>query len=347
MRIAYIISHLAQTGVNNVVSDLATLLTARAHSCVIFYFEERERPMSFSCDTHHLPSIWKGMDFGGFDVVHSHGLKPDLYVLMHRPIGGKTRFFSTLHCYVFADFFDLYGRLKGLPLAILYLLSKLRHDRLVTLSNDARKYYARFMPCSRLTTIYNTRVIDRTSALSEEERKEVSDYKGQSILIGMNCVLIYRKGVDLMLRALALLPSAYRLFIVGDGPSRDAFVRLAGQLGVSDRVTFAGQRQDAHRYLPYYDIYALPSRAEGFPLALLEAAAYGVKVVSSDLPTVRECFADGSVEIFPLASAPKALAEAILSASQNECLGPRLKKAFEHSYSPSVFAERHLDLYTS
>jgi glycosyltransferase involved in cell wall biosynthesis len=145
-----------------------------------------------------------------------------------------------------------------------------------------------------------------------------------------------------MLKALALLPSHYKLFIAGDGKERTTFELMAQDLGVSERVYFAGIRKDAYRYLPYYDIYALPSRSEGFPISLLEAAAYGCKVVASQLPIVEECFSDEEIGIFEMPD-ERAMARAILKA--NDESGYKLNKAFKEKYSPDVFYNKYYELY--
>jgi glycosyltransferase involved in cell wall biosynthesis len=169
-------------------------------------------------------------------------------------------------------------------------------------------------------------------------------FKGDGTLIGMNCVLIYRKGIDIMLRAMALLPETFKLVIMGDGKERSAFEQMAHDLGIDERVLFAGMQKDAFRFLPYYDIYAMPSRSEGFPLVLLEAAAYGTKVVASSLPVVKECFTDDEVITFDMPDA-QALADAIIKAKEKKDLGKRLKQRYEIDYAPIAFYNRYIDIY--
>lgn len=345
MKIAYIVSHLGHTGVNNVVSDLVTLMRERGHECVVYYFDEHDSPVEYPCKTVRI-SFWKkGFAFDTYDVVHTHGLKPDLYAFIHKRWSNRTRFISTIHCYVFADFIDLYGAIKGRMLAVLYLMSKLRHDRIVTLSKDAMRYYSHFLPVHKLSYVYNTRNIDTSLVLSNEERCQIETFKGKNILIGMNCVLLYRKGIDIMIEALTMLPDNYKLFVVGNGRHKQTFQNLAMEKGVSDRVCFAGARVNAYRYLPYYDIYALPSRAEGFPLSLLEAAVYGRKTVASDIPTVLECFSNDSLQVFHLKDGAKGLAEAIIKSSTKEQLGHNLKYLFDKVLSPHWFVKRYTEIY--
>jgi glycosyltransferase involved in cell wall biosynthesis len=92
------------------------------------------------------------------------------------------------------------------------------------------------------------------------------------------------KRQDLLLRAVAALGGEYRdvrILLVGDGPERLALEQLARNLGLDERVVFAGYQSAPERFLPAMDVFALTSRLEGLPLALLEAWAAGLPVVSS------------------------------------------------------------------
>ena len=345
MRIAYIITHLGQTGVNNVVLDLVKVMNAHGHECDVFYLETVKDTMTYPCGTIKLKSLWDKFDFDSFDVVHSHGLKPDLYVMINKPLRTNTLFVSTLHCYVFQDFKDLYGTWKGFLFGCLFLITKIRHGKIVALSNDMEKYYSKYYGRKRLTYAYNTRILDRTRVLTDVERSELMRFRSDGVLIGMNCVLLFRKGVDIMIKALSHLPDKYKLFIVGDGPCRRLFVDMVDKYELGYRVFFAGKRNDAYRYLSLYDIYALPSRSEGFPLALLEAASYGCKVVCSDLPVIKETFIDKEVSMFHLPD-ENDLTKAVLRVDNGMKLSENIERKFEKSYSSSAFYDKYYNIYT-
>lgn len=94
------------------------------------------------------------------------------------------------------------------------------------------------------------------------------------------------KGLDVLLAACARLPARlepWELHLVGDGPLREALTQQAAVLGLADRVRFHGTRP--HSDLPDWfraaDVVVLPSRSEGTPNVLLEAAACGTPFVAS------------------------------------------------------------------
>ena len=94
------------------------------------------------------------------------------------------------------------------------------------------------------------------------------------------------KGHDVLLRAVAGLRdrgSRMTLDLVGDGPERVALEALAAELGLGAIVTFRGQLLDADVARAYAaaDAFVLPSRSEGFGVALVEAMATGLPVVAT------------------------------------------------------------------
>lgn len=120
------------------------------------------------------------------------------------------------------------------------------------------------------------------------------------------------KGHDVLIRAMALMPEDVRLAVVGDGGARTELTRLAEELQLSGRVLFAGHRDDVARLYPAFDVFCLPSRREGLPIAVLEAQASGVPVVATDVGAVRDALCPLSGRAVPPED-PAALAAALAS----------------------------------
>ncbi len=104
------------------------------------------------------------------------------------------------------------------------------------------------------------------------------------------------KRLDVFLRVVAeaaqRVPSI-RAAIVGDGPCRHELQRLAAELGVSNRVVFAGFQPDIAPWLGRARVFLLTSASEGLPLSVLEAMTFGLPVVVSDVGELRDCVRDG------------------------------------------------------
>jgi glycosyltransferase involved in cell wall biosynthesis len=111
------------------------------------------------------------------------------------------------------------------------------------------------------------------------------------------------KRQDLLLRAVAALGPGYddiQVLLVGDGPARGELEQLVPSLGLKGRVYFAGYQSAPERFLPAMDVFALTSRLEGLPLALLEAWAAGLPIVSSAVGGVPKLVENGGAGLlFP------------------------------------------------
>ncbi|MGO1750972.1 MAG: N-acetyl-alpha-D-glucosaminyl L-malate synthase BshA [Psychroflexus sp.] len=84
-----------------------------------------------------------------------------------------------------------------------------------------------------------------------------------------------------------------RLIIIGDGPERENASKLAHELGIREKIMFLGKSNEIEKILCYSDLFLLPSEKESFGLAALEAMAYGVPVISTDVGGVPEVNIDG------------------------------------------------------
>ncbi len=99
--------------------------------------------------------------------------------------------------------------------------------------------------------------------------------------------LVPQKDLPTLLESFRLLRGerSARLMILGDGVLRDPLQRLARELGIEDDVDFLGFVVNAPSYMKRCTVFALSSRYEGLPVALIEAMACGVPVVSTDCPS--------------------------------------------------------------
>jgi glycosyltransferase involved in cell wall biosynthesis len=115
-------------------------------------------------------------------------------------------------------------------------------------------------------------------------------------VIGAVGRLSAEKGFDLLLRAVAELPSYgidAEVWILGSGDERANLERLASDLRISSRVRFWGFQSDPREFYEAMDVYALSSLREGLPNVLLEAMAYEVPVVATRIAGVPRLVEDG------------------------------------------------------
>jgi glycosyltransferase involved in cell wall biosynthesis len=142
-----------------------------------------------------------------------------------------------------------------------------------------------------------------------------SPEKGRFLFVGR---LVEKKGLDVLLRALAEVPDG-RLVVVGDGPMRGKLEELGRELGLAERVSFAG-RQGSGRVveeLRHAHALVVPSRiardgdADGTPVVMAEGMAAGVPVIASRLGGLSEHIASEETGLLVQPDDSPALAEAL------------------------------------
>lgn len=342
MNIAYILSSLENAGPIVVAYELVQLFVKHNHQVEVFYFDNK-KGLDFPCPTHHI-SMSQRFDCGRFDIIHCHGLRPDLFLLLHKPLFCKTPVCTTIHSYMFQDHAYKYGKFWSRITARIVLSSTMRDDKIILLSKDMQKYYKHYLPNRKLTYAYNTRSCSSNVTLGKEEVDMLLAFKGNSTLLCSVSGLNRRKGLHQIIEALPQLPNM-KYCIVGDGSERKPLEELAKAFGVEDRVLFVGHQPSGFRYLQYADIFVMPSYSEGFPLAMLEAAAMQKAIVCSDIPVFNEIFSSDEIACFTLDNM-QSLQNALLSACQHkEELAEKAHSRYLHEYSPECFYNRHLEIY--
>jgi glycosyltransferase involved in cell wall biosynthesis len=223
-------------------------------------------------------------------------------------------------------------------------------DSIVFLTNTMMdKYKSKFvdLKCS-LNIVYNGRTISDNLHLPipNEEEKLLIFLKENYIIIGSHCFCSQRKGLDQVIQSLVYL-SNYCFVHIGNGHEVDKLISLSTALGVNDRCFFLGFKSNAESYIDYFDIYAMTSISEGFPLALLEAGQKGIPIVCSNISIFKELFNDNEVSYFELNDIDN-LTYAILKAFEfKEFFGMNIRNSILKKYSVELMGKKYLDLYNS
>ena len=173
-----------------------------------------------------------------------------------------------------------------------------RYRRIVAISERVRRQLKQYyhVPDERIVTIPNGINLSRFRPQNARSRAEVRSELGVPadtplvLFVGSQFRL---KGLEFAIRALPEMKTKALLLVVG-GDTAAPFERLAQELGVSDRVIFAGARSDLPAIYPAADAFVLPTLYETFALVCLEAMASGLPVLAAPVGGIEDYLLDGA-----------------------------------------------------
>lgn len=143
----------------------------------------------------------------------------------------------------------------------------------------------------------------------------------QPVILLSVCRAVEKKGLDVLIDALAALPATvhWRLMHVGGGPLLPALQGRARDRGIADRIRWLGAQPQAAVIAAYRaaDLFVLPCRIasdgdrDGLPNVLLEAQSQGLACISTAISAIPELIINGETGLLVAADDPAALAEAL------------------------------------
>jgi glycosyltransferase involved in cell wall biosynthesis len=163
-------------------------------------------------------------------------------------------------------------------------------------------------------------------------------------VVGSVGLLNDAKGFDLLVAAASKLLADVHLLIVGHGEREQALREQARGLGLGERVHLPGWRDDLGAVHDATDVFALPSRWEGLPYALLEALAAGLPCVASDVNGSRDVLGgEPGCGLLVAREDPEALAAGLLSMLEDPALAARCAEAGPRRVEAEFTVDRMLD----
>ena len=172
--------------------------------------------------------------------------------------------------------------------------------------------------------------------------------KGE-VVIGAVAGLRTVKNLPMLVRACGGVSGRWRLVIVGEGPEEETIRQAAAMMGMADRLVMPGFLPRSYDYTGLFDIAALSSSSEQFPLAVVEAMAAGLPVVSTPVGDVPVML---SAENAPLIAAEAdevrlrdALQHLVADADLRRSIGAANQAKARAEYDEGVMIARYRALY--
>lgn len=160
------------------------------------------------------------------------------------------------------------------------------------------------------------------------------------------------KGIATAIRSVAELATRHpdlALVVCGEGQDRDRLTEIALQLGVASRVFLLGFVENAPTYLAAADIFLMPSRKEGMPLAVLEAGMASLPVIATKVGGIPDIIDDKKTGLFMPRNnthiLSKAIAYLLNDPEEAAQMGARLNTKIRTEFSEEEMVEKTLALY--
>jgi len=291
----------------------------------------------------------------GPDIVHAHGTPAELYAAAAlSTLRDKPRFVISRHeerARLFKKpgfkLVDLFlTRLADKFIAISYAVLRADVSRLPAIASKSTVIHYGYVP--------PTATPDR-EVLASRLRNEWRVPEG-AILLGTLARLAPEKSLDVMIRGLAAYvarPDAVdvRLAIVGQGPLERELRALVDQLGLGDKIVWAGFREDVPVVLAAFDIFALSSSLEGFGLVLLEAMGAELPIIATRTSAIPEIVVHEATGMLFAPGSPEDFAAVIKHVAPDRelqrCLGEAGRQRLLSDFGIDAMIDRTLAVYSS
>ena len=211
------------------------------------------------------------------------------------------------------------------------------------------------LPNSKVTFIPNGVDFERVQRgrLMDWSAIEAADVDEAAFLVGTAGLLTEQKDHRTLIEAVAIARERVEvdmhLLLAGDGPLEESLREFAAECGIEHSTHFLGflNRQQVYSLFDELDVYAMPSRWEGFSAAAVEALGSGLPAVFSSIAPFTEPYRD--VARFHQVGDAEALAQHLVDFAENpnlcEQLGTKGKELVTQAYAMDTVAERYRDLY--
>jgi glycosyltransferase involved in cell wall biosynthesis len=222
---------------------------------------------------------------GGYDIVHVHAERASFWVLLTALLAGSRRPIRTVHSTF--DFGGLLQFRRAVQRNALHVLG-VRYVAIGEAVADVERRCLHNEPVVIRNWFDGKAFRPATPEQRRTAREQLGISDGAQVVATVgNCGAA--KNHELLIRALALLGSDVVCLHVGSEEQGGEPERhLVAELGLEGRVLFLGPRSDVPVILAASDVFAMPSRYEGLGLAVVEAAASGLRLVLADSPGLRE-----------------------------------------------------------
>jgi glycosyltransferase involved in cell wall biosynthesis len=224
----------------------------------------------------------------------------------------------------------------------------LRVDAHIAVGQTSARRMEDFYALGRNSVISIPNGVPELANSAESSRRHSADAHLSDLIVGSIGRLDAMKGHDILLRAAAQV-ERIKVVILGEGAERPVLEQLAQDLQISDRVQFKGWVPNPRDQLGNFDVVVLPSRSEGFPLAMVEAMLAARLVIATRVGSMPEAIIDGKTGYLIEKDDVEALTSALRKLRDQPdlitSLGQNAQTAAQTNWTATAMAKRYDQLW--
>jgi len=354
-------------GVEKHVEKLSTRLVALGHEVTV-YTRPHYTPSTMdsfqgvrlvslpSIATKHLDAISHTLVatvhalFQDYDVIHYHSIGPSILSIVPRILKPRSRVISTFHS---RDYFHKKWSIfaKSCLKAAEFFTCKVP-ERTITVSQDLARYAREFYHCD---AVYIPNGAEVEMQASTEAIRQWELRPGRYVLSVSR--LVAHKGIHYLIKAFMeledtnKLPNNYKLVIVGAPANTAEYEEYLHTLAAGrSNILFLGEQQGKNlaALFTHAGVFVQPSENEGMSMALLEAMAYSLPVIVSDIAPNIEVVKGGFGAVFPVKDVEalkQELAYYVNRPEEAKRLGELAKVRIDDAFSWDAIAKKTIEVY--
>ena len=293
-----------------------------------------------------------------YDVVHTYTATPSFLGRMAARLVGVPVTVNHQGGWSVNEFSPLVEKIFYTPLEYIAVLASTKNI-CVSHSEAEKARQFHLAPQHKLVTIVNGMnpqpFLDATQNGARLSLRKELNLDEDHLIIGNTGRLVPGKGNETLIESMVylqqLIPDRpFTLLLAGDGVDRDELEELIDRLNVRDRVRLLGFYENIPAFLAGIDIFVTPSLTEGLSIALLEAMASALPIISSSIPPNAELIEHEQTGLLVPVNAPQEIAQAVARFANEPALAQRCGNAAREraltDYTLDRMFQETWDLYT-
>lgn len=292
---------------------------------------------------------------GGYDIVHSHGAKANIFSLAARHKAGLATV-TTVHSDYHLDY--MHSLFRRMTIGLINSVAlRFMQNYIAVSTNFKEMLISRKFNSPDIYVLYNGMDFS-VPAVHYSRQNLIKKYHlnvgDEDVIVGIAARLYPVKSIDTIVRAARLVKdksSKVKFLIGGDGEDRKQLEELTASLDLTDTVFFLGWLDDPNELMSSIDISVLTSISESFPYSILEGARFKKATISSNVGGIPDLIENGKNGYLFEPGDYKHFSELVLELAEDEnkrtVMGESLYEKALKEFSVERMAKTQWDIYQS